>query len=398
MKIMIVNTYYFPEIFGGAEYSVKKLAEELYRQGHEVRVLCTGEKYSEECVDGICVIRIRAKNLCRGCESAKYPVYKRVIRRTLDIWNPFNKSDLAEVIKKFQPDVIHTNGLYDISPIVWYIAKKNGCKVVHTLRDYHLLCPFTSLHCVKVGAQCPDRPPKLFCKLHRMINKKATKYVDVVTAPSVVTLNLLLNRGFFSNSRSKMIPNAIEYNGCDIKELLENRKKKNNDGINFVYLGTLSEQKGIRWMISSFKRLPKTAKLYIAGKGNLQEYVIEEASQDRRIHYVGFLDENAINNLLSECDVLICPSQWQEPFGRVVLDAYKHAMPVISSDQGALPTLVKDNITGFVVKSGDEKMLTDAMQRFMDRPDLICEYAARAVDELQYYSLEKQAKSFCDIY
>ena len=45
-------------------------------------------------------------------------------------------------------------------------------------------------------------------------------------------------------------------------------------------------------------------------------------------------------HILKECDVLLCPSQWQEPFGRVVLDAYKHAMPVICSDQGALPSLV----------------------------------------------------------
>ena len=83
MKILLVNTYYYPEIYGGAEYSVKKLAEELKQQGHTVKVLCTGSEAKREVIDGIDVIRVVSKNLCRGCEAAKYPLYKRVIRRKL---------------------------------------------------------------------------------------------------------------------------------------------------------------------------------------------------------------------------------------------------------------------------------------------------------------------------
>ena len=97
MKILLVNTYNYPEIYGGAEYSVKKLAEELKQQGHTVKVLCTGSEAKREVIDGIDVIRVVSKNLCRGCEAAKYPLYKRVIRRTLDIWNPFNKAEIDKV-------------------------------------------------------------------------------------------------------------------------------------------------------------------------------------------------------------------------------------------------------------------------------------------------------------
>ena len=58
MKILLVNTYYYPEIYGGAEYSVKKLAEELKQQGHTVKVLCTGSEAKREVIDGIDVIRV----------------------------------------------------------------------------------------------------------------------------------------------------------------------------------------------------------------------------------------------------------------------------------------------------------------------------------------------------
>ena len=41
MKILIINTFYYPDIEGGAEISVKKLAENLAIKGHDVNVICT---------------------------------------------------------------------------------------------------------------------------------------------------------------------------------------------------------------------------------------------------------------------------------------------------------------------------------------------------------------------
>lgn len=398
MKILLVNTYYYPEIYGGAEYSVKKLAEELKQQGHTVKVLCTGSEAKREVIDGIDVIRVVSKNLCRGCEAAKYPLYKRVIRRTLDIWNPFNKAEIDKVLEEYKPDVIHTNGLYDLSTIVWEAAYKKKIKIVHTLRDYHLLCPFTSLHCSKVEDECPYVPPKGFCRMHRAINRVKAKYVDVVTAPSSVTLNLLIKNQFFTSSEKKVVPNATEFDASEINKLLARRKNAEAHTLKFVYLGTLSKQKGIQWMISSFNDLSQNAELYIAGKGKLRDYVEEQAKNNKKIHFVGFLNETQVDELLKECDVLLCPSQWQEPFGRVVLDAYKHAMPVICSDQGALPSLVDDGKTGFVIESGNQPALTAAMQHYIEAVDDICKHAAMGVEKLNLYSLENQARAFCEIY
>ena len=138
--------------------------------------------------------------------------------------------------------------------------------------------------------------------------------------------------------------------------------------------------------------------MYIAGKGSLRDYVEEQARINKKIHFVGFLNEAEVDELLKKCDVLICPSQWQEPFGRVVLDAYKHGMPVICSDQGALPSLVDDKKTGFVVRSGDQQALTAAISHYINIRSDICEHAIMGVEKLDLYSLKNQAKSFNDIY
>ena len=204
---------------------------------------------------------------------------------------------------------------------------------------------------------------------------------------------LLINNKFFASSEKRVIPNATEFDISEIRELLAKRENAGARNIKFAYLGTLSEQKGIRWMISSFQDLLEDAELYIAGKGSLRDYVEEQARNNKKIHFVGFLNEAQVDELLKKCDVLICPSQWQEPFGRVVLDAYKHAMPVICSDQGALPSLVDDGKTGFVIESGNQQALTAAMQHYVETEGDICKHAAMGVEKLNLYSLENQART-----
>ena len=402
MRILIVNTYYAPEIMGGAEYSVKKLAEQLQKNGNEVAVLCTGEHYLTEEVDGIKVIRIKPHNLCRGVDLAKKNKLVRVIRRTLDIWNPLNVKMVQEEIRRFSPDVLHTNGLYDLSAVVWKVAKDLNVKVVHTLRDYHLMCPFTSLSCKKNRGVCEITPPSLFCRIHRSVNRRNSRLVDVVTAPSKVTLQMLTKSGFFPNAKQVVIPNAIDFSIEKVNRIFQERQKKlceKTVEIRFVFLGKLSEQKGVRWMLEAFSKVNQVnARLYIAGKGILEDVVLEAEKKDERIKYVGFLTEQEVDKLLSECDILICPSQWQEPFGRVVLDAYKHSMPAIVSDQGALPGLVDNMITGTVVPSGDCDELTRAISSYVSNWELIISQGKAAMKQLQNFSIENQAYSFEEEY
>lgn len=397
MRILIINTYYAPEIVGGAEYSVKKLAEQLQKNGHTVLILCTGKNNVMETVDGIQVVRLRSNNLCRGIESQKRSKMIRIIRRTLDIWNPMNAVLFWKAITRFSPDVIHTNGLYDISPVIWKVAKKLNVPVVHTLRDYHLLCPFTSLTCDKSTGQC-EVPPKLFCKLHRNINRKSSRLVDLVTAPSSVTLELLVAHGFFQNAEHIVIPNATDVDEMKIKGVLKEKMKastREKAGICFVYLGKLSQQKGVHWLLESFRALPyENVRLCVAGKGQLEEWVESVANEDKRIQFVGFLNEDGVEALLRKSDVLICPSQWQEPFGRVVLDAYKNAMPVIVSDCGALPSLVEPFVTGTVVSSGNVQELSEAMAEYIQQPSLVLERGSAATRKIMEYSVEFQAEQF----
>lgn len=399
MKVLIINSFYAPDIRGGAEYSVKKLAEGLQIRGHIVRVLCTGDFDKEEIIDGIEIVRFRPYGAHKEKNIQDVPRWRRLLGHLLDIWNIGNLKRLSQEIDRFAPDVINTNNLYGITPIVWKIAKKEKIRLVHTIRDYYLMCPLVAMSCKNKRRKCVH--PGLGCQLHRNLNRIHSKYVDCVTAPSALTLNVLLDDGFFKNSEKKVIANATDFDIDAVKKILSVRVAEvdKRQGVSFVYLGTLSEQKGIRWMIDSFKAVEnKACKLYIAGKGDLQNYVIEETKKDNRIEFVGFLNEQQVSQLLQSSDVLLCPSLWEEPFGRVVLDAYKNAMPVICSNMGALPELVEDGQTGFVVEARNLEQIKDRMTYYIKDKKRIIRHAENGVNQLEKYTIEHQLVEFEKIY
>lgn len=400
MRILLINSFYAPDIRGGAEYSVKKLAEGLQRKGHTVRVLCTGDFDTKEIIDGVEVVRFRQYGAYKEKNIHDVPRWRRLLGHLLDIWNLGNYKRLSQEISEFAPDVINTNNLYGITPIVWKIAKKKNIRLIHTIRDYYLMCPLVAMSCKKTnGEKCVN--PGSGCQLHRNLNRVHSKYVDCVTAPSALTLNVLTNDGFFKNSEKRVIANATDFNMDTVKKILSFRvaEMDKRPSVSFVYLGTLSEQKGIRWMIDSFKAIEtKSCKLYIAGKGDLQEYVIAEAKKDHRIEFVGFLNEQQVSQLLQNADVLLCPSLWEEPFGRVVLDAYKNAMPVICSNMGALPELVEDGKTGFVVEARNLEQFKDRMMYYLKDKNRILQQAENGVNELKKYTIEHQLNEFEKVY
>ena len=397
MRIMVINTYYYPEIVGGAEYSVKKLSEKLVQEGHTVRVLCTGKENSKEIIDGVEVVRIKDGVVVKTADAPNANAFVKLHRWLQELWCVANKGILEREIDDFNPEVIHTNGLYDISPIVWKIAKRRGIRVVHTLRDYFLMCPRVSLTCSHSSGTC--QKPTFVCKLYRSVNRNSSKYVDVVTAPSALVLNTLKSDGYFKESLGKVVPNATEFDEESVLKICQKRQEISYSAPQFVFLGSLIQVKGIQWLIESFRSLENPdVKLYIAGKGKLEEYVKSAAKQDSRIQFVGFLGEKEVSELLEKTDVLIAPSIWEEPFGRIVLDAYKHAMPVIVSDCGALPTLVEEGRTGLVVNSKESDSLENAMRYFIRNPEKIAEFSKNSAKKIKSFSLDAQYQMFWDVY
>jgi glycosyltransferase involved in cell wall biosynthesis len=76
-----------------------------------------------------------------------------------------------------------------------------------------------------------------------------------------------------------------------------------------------------------------------------------------RIRYRGHVPNDRLGRYLAGADALLMPIRWEEPFGLVMIEAMAHGVPVIGFDRGAVPEVVADGVSGYVVDS------TDAMCR-----------------------------------
>ena len=110
------------------------------------------------------------------------------------------------------------------------------------------------------------------------------------------------------------------------------------------------------------------------------------------------MKENELEEILIESDVLVCPSLWNEPFGRVILDAYKNGLPVIGNKIGALPELIDHNKTGLLVEANNTEKLRQAMEYILFNKEILNKYRKNIPKKLSEFSIEVQRLKFEEIY
>lgn len=388
MRVLIATTYYYPNMLGGTEQSVKFLAEGLVRKGHEVYVVSADYKGTKrETINGVNVIRFNLKY------RSEFIGWK-VVRKGFEFRNYLIYNKLESIVKEIKPDVIHTNSLFYLSPVIWKIGHDNHIRVVHTLRDYWGICPKCTL-LDKNENVCKDK--KMLCRIHQKNYEKFAKYINVVTAPSQFTLNKYNEHGLFKNISNIYVPNAIDIDYDEHRFLVSKRLKREDNIVNFLFIGSLEGFKGINFLIETFKQIElDNIRLTICGVGKLQNQIIESIADDQRIKYLGRVDKEEKEKVFIDSDVMIVPSIWYEPFGRVIIEAYKYGLPVIACKIGGITELLNDKYS-IGITPGDKYKLVEAILKLSDR-NTIYSYIKELESALDKYDINDQIKEFEKIY
>ena len=364
MRILIVNSFYFPDQVGGAERSIKILADELVRKGHSVGVFATGsvDDWKEEVIDGVQVFRVPTGNISarvpNGLSFLKKPVFH--------LHNTYTQSagqQFSAACEKFRPDVIHSNNLAWISVSVWAAAKRLGIPVVHTLRDYALLC--ANYGFFRNGTSCgPDRCWQ--CKLLSHNKIAASSTVALVVGNSRYTLDRHLQLGAFPNATPRVI-----YNGYSAPGRNSPRFHPLRNGRSFVFgsIGTITAHKGSELLIEAFREICRKnpqldVKLKVAGTG-ASEYVahVKALAEGLPVEFVGVIPQDEFFKTVDAC---VVPSLWPEPLSRVLFESFAYGVPMISSDAGGSAELVHPGSTGWLFPVDNPSALCLAMQDVLD--------------------------------
>ena len=139
----------------------------------------------------------------------------------------------------------------------------------------------------------------------------------------------------------------------------------------FLFVGKHFGRKGGPTIVTAFERLRRDhpdAVLEIVGPTDL-DLDVPGVTVHGRISRDEPGGDEALENLFRDATAFVMPSVY-EPLGVAIIEAMAYALPCIGSTAGAMPELITDGETGFLVDPGDDAALEDRMRRLADDPAL----------------------------
>lgn len=321
-----------PKKYGGTERMVHALTEELVRRGHEVTLFASGDSQTSARLES---------------------VYPRALReaKIKDVYGTNNFTLLHiglayELQDEF--DIIHDH----LAPLTLPTANLSTTPVVMTMHG-----PFTS---------------------------ENRRLFETLRGPHIVT-----------TSQSQLYPlPTINHAGTVYHGLsMEAYPFGQVAGEHLLYVGRISAEKGVHFAVDVAQVLDwpliLAAKVEPADLPYFRQYIEPRLSD--RIRWLGEVDEEERNLLMSRARAFLHPVVFREPFGLTLIEAMACGCPVVAFNRGAIPEIVKTGVTGYVVE--DVEGMIDALHAI----DAIDRAACRA-HALEHFTVERMTDGYETVY
>jgi glycosyltransferase involved in cell wall biosynthesis len=408
---IVIAVHHFPPTFkGGAEWRAHRTAQWLQNQGHQVKVICVESiddeatptlRWQDETFDTISVRRLFL-NLAQAPDPGRW-----------EYDNPWIESHLSQYLAEEKPDVFHLISGYLMTAAAIKAAKALNIPVLLTLTDFWFLCPRitlqrtsgqictenTPLDCVRCEAEkwrrfrlpAQKAPalmnvmwsgaqalPPVSRRINQVDERKevlqtALSEVDIAICPSQFLMDLYLSKGFQAK-RMTFLRQGLAH-----RPLLP-IKKSASSRLRVGYIGQIAPHKGVHLLIEAFRKLEGASaqtQLKIYGDGqqfpDFYQRLQSMANNHEHIQFLGTFDNRRISEIYREIDVLVVPSIWYENSPNVILEAFAHQTPVITSNLGGMAELVTDQQTGLLFKPQDSDDLAKQLHIVVKNPKLLLE-------------------------
>lgn len=227
----------------------------------------------------------------------------------------------------------------------------------------------------------------------RLPHKKASNKVDIVIGVSQYVLQRFINLGYFKQSKQYIIHNARQFEDIPIKQLWNG-----TETLRIGYIGTLSKVKGVEWLIRSFMELDINATLTIAGKGESEEYesyLKQLASSDKRISFAGYVKSK---DHYQQIHLSIIPSLWPDTFPTVAFESCAYHVPVIATNIGGLPEIIRNGINGILCDSQKKDSLKQAIKTIYTAPNILNDFTLKAkMSVIEMTQVDEVINKYCSI-
>ena len=380
MKIVLVNKFYYRR--GGDCIYTMNVEKMLREKGHEVAVFAMQYPENEE------------------SEWSKY--WPSNMTKLKAFTRPFGDREVRRkfgmLLDDFKPDVVHLNNIHtQLSPVIAKMAHERGIRVVWTLHDSKLVCPCYT--CSRDGKWCMECfTDKKAVIRHRCMhgglpgaiigyreimkwNREALEeYTDLFLPPSQFMMDTCVEGGY-SPEKFRVLCNFIDV--TKVKGL-KGEEVKRLKGDYYVYLGRVSEEKGVRTLCKAAAQLDK--KLIVIGGGPLCEELKRESEESgATIEFKGQMLWEEFMPILRGARFMVLPSECSENNPLTVIESQSLGTPVLGARIGGIPELIEEGVSGMTFTSGDVEDLKDKIKKMFNHE---FDYEAIAKNAVERYSSE----------
>lgn len=329
MRVLVIHNRYRAALPSGENVVVDAEVASLREAGVEVQAYLRSS-------DEIAALR----PLARATVAARPLLSPRAMR------------DVERLISEFRPDVVHLHNLFPlISPMVIRVAARASLPIVQTVHNHRHVCVKATFF--RDGQVCTDCLSKRIpwpAVLHGCYRDSQLQSIPMASALtahrrtwSLVTRFLALTEELVPHlesigiPREKIVvrPNTVPDPGY----------ATGPDRSGCLFVGRLSEEKGIQLLVEAWRTLPVGAAgvLTIIGDGPLRD-MASVLAQRGDVELLGSLDHPAVLDHMRRAATLVVPSTCPDVFPRVVVEAFASGLPVVATRLGGLPHIVTPDV------------------------------------------------------
>lgn len=381
MKICFLSNLYPPNVLGGAEIVVEKMAKSMIERGHEVIVITTSPDEEEHILedDSVKIFQLNTTKLYPTYKQTEPQGVKKPLWHLFDLWNGATLSAVKDILVRESVDIVHINNFKGLSLSCFKAGKDLNIPVVYESHDFSLICPRANLIRGN-NTLCENR--NFICNEYVNIQRRLLDdNVDLLISPSQFMIDKFHDNNFFNNVRCVKIPLGVEYSS--------NKTIKDYETIDITYIGTLGKHKGVHTLISAFKDIDnENIKLHIIGKGYDEDEFKQLAMDDDRIVFHGFVDNKDILKFYEQTNVFVIPSICYDNSPLVIYESFSTGTPVIGSNIGGIPELVMEDYNGFLFESNNPESLKKKLVKVIKNKELLKKLEDNAFNSLPDNSME----------
>jgi glycosyltransferase involved in cell wall biosynthesis len=382
MRLLLACAAYPPSGKGGGPAASESIARALSSLGHSVHVVTVANENTNELRDGVTIHTLPSLNVYWNYWKSN-PAYKKLAWHALENGNPRAYLRMRREIASVRPDVVMTISCENINVATWLAARAHGVPTAHVVQSHFLLCWRGTMF--RGGKNCTRQC--LQCGCTSVGKRLMSQLVDGVIAESQHMLDRHAEAGYFVRARQRVIPAAIDWP-------IHGEPRPQTERIRIGYIGMVTPNKGVETLARAAAHLGDAAPFdyVIAGDGP-EDYAkkLSAIFPEGRARFLGWSDPAVFYPAI---DVLVVPSLWDEPFGRVCIEAFAHGVPVVAARSGALPEIVEVGKSGLTFRAGDDRGLAGCLRTLAQDRALLARVQAGAIERCRHYSPERLGLAF----